>query len=100
MARNREPIVKRCRALGISPAELGYSKESTREPKRMRKKQSEYGMQMQEKQKAKFIYGVMEKPFRNYFEKAKKLEGPAGANLIVMLEQRFDNVVFLSLIHI
>ena len=94
MARNREPIVKRCRALGISPAELGYSKESNREPKRMRKKQSEYGMQLQEKQKAKFIYGVMEKPFRNYFEKAKKLEGPAGENLIIMLEQRFDNVVF------
>ena len=95
MARNREPIVKRCRALGISPAELGYNKDTTkRNPPRMNKKLSEYGKQLQEKQKAKFIYGVLEKPFRNYFDKAKRMKGQAGENLIVLLEKRFDNVVF------
>lgn len=94
MARNREPIVKRCRALGISPAELGYSKESNREPKRMRKKQSEYGMQLQEKQKAKFIYGVLEKPFRNYYKKADRMKGMTGTNLMTILESRLDSVIF------
>lgn len=94
MARNREPIVKRCRALGISPSELGYNKSSKRVPQKNRKKLSEYGMQLQEKQKAKFIYGVMEKPFRNYFDKAKRMKGQAGENLILLLEKRFDNIVF------
>lgn len=94
MARNREPIVKRCRALGISPSYLGYSKSSNRVPNKGRKKLSEYGMQLQEKQKAKFIYGVMEKPFRNYYDKANRMSGQTGENLIVLLEKRFDNVVF------
>lgn len=94
MARNREPIVKRCRALGISPSYLGYSKSSKRVPNKGRKKLSEYGMQLQEKQKAKFIYGVMEKPFRNYYDKANRMAGQTGENLILLLEKRFDNVVF------
>lgn len=94
MARNREPIVKRCRALGISPNYLGYNKSSKRQPSRGRKKLSEYGMQLKEKQKAKFIYGVMETPFHNYFEKAKRMQGPAGENLILLLEKRLDNIVF------
>lgn len=94
MARNTEPIVKRCRALGISPSYLGYNKSSKRQPQRGRKKLSEYGMQLQEKQKAKFIYGVTEKPFRNYYDKANRMAGQTGENLIIMLEKRFDNVVW------
>lgn len=95
MAIDRTPVLKRCRQLGIDPAELGYSskKESIRQPKR-RRKESEYGMQLREKQKAKFIYGVLEKPFRNYYEKADRMKGMTGENLMVMLESRLDNVVF------
>ena len=94
MAVNRVPVLKRCRSLGLDPIYLGIDKKSNRNLNRSSRKMSEYGLQLREKQKAKFIYGVLEKPFRNYFEKAKKLEGPAGENLIIMLEQRFDNVVF------
>ncbi|MGI6045328.1 MAG: 30S ribosomal protein S4 [Eggerthellaceae bacterium] len=94
MAINRTPVLKRCRQLGIDPVVLGYSgKESKREPKR-RRKESEYGMQLREKQKAKFIYGVLEKQFRNYFKRAKSMEGVTGENLMALLECRLDNVVF------
>lgn len=94
MAVNRTPVLKRCRQLGIDPVVLGYSgKESKREPKR-RRKESEYGMQLREKQKAKFIYGVLEKQFRNYFKRAKSMEGVTGENLMALLECRLDNVVF------
>ena len=95
MAVNREPILKRCRALGISPAVLGYNKQSNRNPDAdKRKKVSKYGSQLKEKQKLKFIYGMMEKPFRHYFELASKMEGKAGDNLISRLESRLDNVAF------
>ena len=95
MAINREPILKRCRYLGISPAVMGISKESNRNPNaNKRRKVSEYGMQLKEKQKLKFIYGVLEKPFRHYFEIAEKMEGKAGENLLTILESRLDNVVF------
>jgi small subunit ribosomal protein S4 len=95
LAINREPILKRCRYLGISPAVMGISKESNRNPNaNKRKKVSEYGMQLKEKQKLKFIYGVLEKPFRHYFEIAEKMEGKAGENLLTILETRLDNVVF------
>ena len=95
MAIDRTPVLKRCRQLGIDPAELGYSskKESIRQPKR-RRKESEYGMQLREKQKAKFIYGVLEKQFRGYFNKAKRQPGITGENLMRILESRLDNVVF------
>lgn len=95
MAIDRTPVLKRCRQLGIDPAELGYSskKESIRQPKR-RRKESEYGMQLREKQKVKFIYGVLEKQFRSYYEKAIKEEGITGDNLLSILERRLDNVVF------
>ena len=95
MAIDRTPVLKRCRQLGIDPAELGYSskKESIRQPKR-RRKESEYGMQLREKQKVKFIYGVLEKPFRNYYDKAERLNGQTGENLMILLESRLDNVVF------
>lgn len=95
MAIDRTPVLKRCRQLGIDPAELGYSskKESIRQPKR-RRKESEYGMQLREKQKVKFIYGVLEKQFRLYYEKAEKMPGITGENLLAILEQRLDNVVF------
>ena len=95
MAINREPILKRCRYLGISPAVMGISKESNRNPNaNKRKKVSEYGMQLKEKQKLKFIYGVLEKQFYHYFEIAEKQQGQAGTNLITILESRLDNVVF------
>ena len=98
MAINREPILKRCRYLGISPMVMGVSKESKRFTKpgvaNTRKKVSEYGMQLKEKQKLKFIYGVLEKPFRHYFEIASKMEGKAGDNLVTILESRLDNVVY------
>ena len=95
MAIDRTPVLKRCRQLGIDPVELGYSskKESIRQPKR-RRKESEYGMQLREKQKAKFIYGVLEKQFHRYYERALKMPGVTGENLMTLLESRLDNVVF------
>lgn len=95
MALNKEPILKRCRYLGISPMVMGIAKESNRNPgANNRKKVSEYGMQLKEKQKLKFIYGVLEKPFRHYFEIAEKMEGKTGDNLVTILESRLDNVVY------
>lgn len=94
MAVNRVPVLKRCRSLGLEPAFLGYDKKSNRNSPRAGKKMSEYGLQLREKQKAKFIYGVLEKPFRNYYEKADKMKGMAGENLMVLLESRLDNVIF------
>lgn len=94
MAINRTPVLKRCRSLGLDPVYLGIDKKSTRELKRANRKMSEYGLQLREKQKAKFIYGVLEKPFRNYYEKAQKMKGMTGANLMVLLELRLDNVMF------
>ena len=94
MAVNRVPVLKRCRALGLEPAVLGYDKKSNRQNQRIGKKVSEYGTQLREKQKAKFIYGVLEKPFRNYYEKADRMKGMTGENLMTMLESRLDNVVF------
>ena len=95
MARDMTPVLKRCRALGIEPTYLGIDKKSNKNRTARPKKQSEYGMQLKEKQKAKFIYGVLEKPFRNYFEKAKKLKyGTTGENLMILLETRLDNVIF------
>ena len=94
MAIDRTPVLKRCRSLGLAPAVLGISKESKRQARRLRSKKSEYGIQLTEKQKAKFIYGVLEKQFRGYYDKAKKMEGITGTNLLVLLERRIDNVVF------
>lgn len=94
MAINRTPVLKRCRSLGLDPTFLGYDKKSNRTLARAGKKQSEYGLQLREKQKAKFIYGVLEKPFRNYYERADRMKGMSGENLLVMLESRLDNVVF------
>lgn len=94
MAIDRTPVLKRCRQLGIDPVVMGYTtKESKRQPSR-RRKESEYGLQLREKQKAKFIYGVLEKQFRSYFKRAKALEGVTGENLLTILESRLDNVVF------
>ncbi|MBE5869341.1 MAG: 30S ribosomal protein S4 [Lachnospiraceae bacterium] len=94
MAVNRVPVLKRCRALGLEPMYLGYDKKSNRTNARAGKKMSEYGLQLREKQKAKFIYGVLEKPFRNYYDKADRMKGMTGENLLVMLESRLDSVVF------
>ena len=94
MAVNRVPVLKRCRSLGLEPSYLGYDKKSNRTSARAGKKVSEYGLQLREKQKAKFIYGVLEKPFRNYYEKADRMKGMTGENLMVMLERRLDSVVF------
>ena len=94
MAVNRTPVLKRCRSLGLEPSYLGYDKKSNRQNARAGKKVSEYGLQLREKQKAKFIYGVLEKPFRNYYEKADRMKGMTGENLMVMLESRLDSVVF------
>lgn len=94
MAINRVPILKRCRSLGLDPVYLGVDKKSNRELKRANRKISEYGLQLREKQKAKFIYGVLEKPFHNYYEKADKMKGMTGENLMIMLERRLDSVVF------
>ena len=94
MAVNRVPVLKRCRSLGLDPIYLGIDKKSNRESKRANKKLSEYGMQLREKQKAKFIYGVLEKPFRNYYAKASKMNGMVGTNLMILLECRLDNVLF------
>ncbi len=94
MAVNRTPVLKRCRSLGLDPVYLGIDKKSTREVKRSNRKVSEYGLQLREKQKAKFIYGVLEKPFRNYYEKAERMAGQTGENLMRLLECRLDNVIF------
>lgn len=94
MAVNRVPVLKRCRSLGLDPIHLGIDKKSNRELKRSNRKMSEYGLQLREKQKAKFIYGVLEKPFRNYYAKASKMDGMIGPNLMILLERRLDNVVF------
>ena len=94
MAVNRVPVLKRCRSLGLDPVYLGIDKKSSRELKRANRKVSEYGLQLREKQKAKFIYGVLEKPFRNYYAKASKMDGMVGQNLMILLERRLDNVVF------
>ena len=94
MGVNRVPVLKRCRSLGLDPIYLGIDKKSNRELKRANRKVSEYGLQLREKQKAKFIYGVLEKPFRNYYKKADKMPGITGTNLMVLLESRLDNVVF------
>ena len=94
MAVNRTPILKRCRSLDLDPTFLGYDNKSKRNPQRSGRKISEYGLQLREKQKAKFIYGVLEKPFRNYYEKADQMRGQSGENLMVLLERRLDNVIF------
>ena len=94
MAVNRVPVLKRCRSLGLDPIYLGIDKKSNRNLNRSSRKMCEYGLQLREKQKAKFIYGVLEKPFRNYFKKASKMPGQTGENLMILLERRLDNVVF------
>ena len=94
MAVNRVPVLKRCRSLDLDPTFLGYDKKSKRTSARAGKKMSEYGLQLREKQKAKFIYGVLEKPFRNYYDKAERQKGQTGENLMVLLERRLDNVIF------
>ena len=94
MAVNRTPVLKRCRSLELDPTFLGYDKKSKRAPHRTNRKMSEYGLQLREKQKAKFIYGVLEKPFRNYYKRADRMKGLPGENLMVLLERRLDNVVF------
>ena len=94
MARDMVPVLKRCRALGIEPMVMGLDKKSNRTAGNSRRKISEYGAQLREKQKAKFIYGVLEKPFRNYYAKAEKLAGQTGENLMILLESRLDNVIF------
>ena len=94
MAVNRVPVLKRCRSLGLEPSYLGYDKKSKRTLQRTNRKMSEYALQLREKQKAKFIYGVLEKPFHNYYEKADRMKGMTGTNLMTILESRLDNVVF------
>ena len=94
MAVDRVPVLKRCRSLGLDPIYLGIDKKSTRQLRRANRKMSEYGLQLREKQKAKFIYGVLEKPFRNYYKKADQMPGQTGENLMKMLEMRLDNVIF------
>jgi small subunit ribosomal protein S4 len=94
MAVDKTPILKRCRSLGMDPVYMGVDKKSKRHPQNSRRKISEYGLQLREKQKAKFIYGVLEKPFRNYYKKADIMKGQTGDNLMTMLESRLDNVVF------
>ena len=94
MAVNKVPVLKRCRSLGLEPSYLGYDKKSRRNLTRSNRKVSEYGLQLREKQKAKFIYGVLEKPFRNYYKKADQMKGLTGLNLMTILESRIDNVIF------
>ena len=94
MAVNKVPVLKRCRSLGLEPSYLGYDKKSNRNLVRANRKVSEYGLQLREKQKAKFIYGVLEKPFHNYYERADQMKGMTGANLMTMLESRLDKVIF------
>ena len=94
MAVNKVPVLKRCRSLDLDPVYLGIDKKSRRKLNRANRKLSEYGLQLREKQKAKFIYGVLEKPFRNYFKRADKMKGISGENLMILLERRLDNVIF------
>ena len=95
MAKNTQPVLKRCRTLGVSPAAMGYSKTSNKNPGGQRRaKKSEYALQMTEKQKVKFVYGILEKQFRMYFEKAERMGGNAGENLLSLVERRLDNVVY------
>ena len=96
MAKNTQPIAKRCKTLGVSPAAMGYAKKDTnRNPGgQMRKKKSEYALQLNEKQKVKFVYGILEKQFRSYFEKAIAMQGKTGENLLVLVERRLDNIVY------
>ena len=94
MAINRVPVLRRCRSLGLDPVYLGIDKKSNRQLKRANRKVSEYGLQLREKQKAKFIYGVLEKPFHNYYLKADRMKGMTGENLMILLERRLDNVVY------
>ena len=94
MAVNKVPVLKRCRSLGLEPSYLGYDKKSKRNLQRANRKVSEYGLQLREKQKAKFIYGVLEKPFRNLYANAERMKGLTGSNLMILLECRLDNVVF------
>ena len=94
MAVNKVPVLKRCRSLGLEPSYLGYDKKSRRNLTRANRKVSEYGLQLRDKQKAKFIYGVLEKPFRNYYKKADQMKGLTGLNLMTILESRIDNVIF------
>ena len=94
MAVDRTPVLKRCRSLGLDPVYMGIDNKSNRSLNRANRKLSEYGLQLREKQKAKFIYGVLEKPFRNYFAKATKMRGLTGPNLMILLESRLDNVMF------
>lgn len=94
MAIDRAPVLKRCRTLGLSPAFVGIAKESNRQARQTKRKKSEYGIQLTEKQKVKFIYGILERQFRGYYDKAKKMEGIAGENLLILLERRIDNVVY------
>ena len=96
MAKNTQPVAKRCKALGISPTVMGYSKKTTnRNPGgQMRKKKSEYALQLAEKQKVKFVYGILEKQFRSYYEKASRMPGKTGENLLILVERRLDNVVY------
>jgi len=95
MAKNTQPVLKRCRTLGISPADMGYFKSSNKNPGGQRRtKKSEYALQMTEKQKVKFVYGILEKQFRSYYEKAERMPGKTGTNLLVLIERRLDNVVY------
>ena len=95
MAKNTQPILKRCRTLGVSPAAMGYSKSSNKNPGGQRRtKRSEYGLQLQEKQKVRFVYGILEKQFRMYYEKAERMNGSTGDNLLQLVERRLDNVVY------
>ena len=94
MAVNRVPVLKRCRSLGMEPMYLGIDKKSNRQLKRANRKMSDYGLQLREKQKAKFIYGVLEKPFRNYYKKAERMKGMTGDILMSLLECRLDNIIF------
>lgn len=94
MAVNRVPVLKRCRSLGLDPLYIGIDKKSNRDNKKAGRKMSEYGTQLREKQKAKFIYGVLEKPFRNYYAKASRMRGQVGENLMILLERRLDNIIF------
>ena len=95
MAKNTQPILKRCRTLGVSPAAMGYSKSSNKNPGGQRRtKKSEYGLQLQEKQKVRFVYGILEKQFRMYYEKAERMGGNTGNNLLQLVERRLDNVVY------
>lgn len=94
MAKNTEPVLKRCRSLGIDPSELGFNKKDNKKGPQKRKKIQGYGLQLREKQKVKFIYGVLEKQFLNYYEKAERMRGITGENMLILLERRLDNVVF------